>query len=351
VVLPGLLVLLAWLRPESDARLADVIRRDWMMFAVLSLVLVAYLGLRYSVLGVFGGALPAAFMRDASPADHIASGIRVWPEYLRLLVFPRNLSADYSPAVIMPTNWSDPRVWITLPMGMMLLGAAVAFRRRSLWGALAILWFALGILPVANLLFPVGVLLAERTLYLPSIALALAIPALVPWYRGLRVSEQRVLAAIACVVVLLGGVRTWTRNPAWRSTEAVFATLGREHPESYRGMWYNADMEVQRGNVTRGLALYQHAFGLVPHNQQLGSTYAYELLRHGRPADAERVVRSVFNPGFLSNHAVLIESLIRLGRFDEAEKEIVVATRFAPHSPVVAALRMFLAERRSVSSG
>ena len=38
-------------------------------------------------------------------------------------------------------------------------------------------WIAIAFSPVANLLFPTGILVAERTLYLPSVGLALAVGA------------------------------------------------------------------------------------------------------------------------------------------------------------------------------
>jgi hypothetical protein len=349
VVLPALLLLLGWLHPDCGEALIDVIRREWKLLAALCVVLSAYLALRYSVLGVFGGSLPAPFMRDVSTGDRIATAVRVWPEYVRLIVFPKNLSADYSPGVLMPTTWTDPRVWFALPLGAATIVGAIRMRRKSPWGALAVLWFAIAILPVANLLFPVGVMLAERTLYLPSVAVAFAVPAIHPWYRGLGLAERRTLIGVAAGILLFGAVRTWTRNPAWGSTRAVFATLARERPESYRGIWFAADMEIQRGNAADGLAMYRHAFELMPHAQQLGSTYAYELLRHGRPAEAEGVVRTIFNPGFLPNHTVLIESLIALRRYEEAEKELSIAKRYLPRAQELKTLERHLAERRAIT--
>jgi protein O-mannosyl-transferase len=313
----------------------------------LFVVVVAYLVLRYSVLGGFAGSLPAAFMRDISGADRLATAIRVWPEYLRLLVFPKSLVADYAPRVVMATNWHDPRVWIALPVGLLMLGLAVALRRRFTWAALAVLWFALAMLPVANLLFPVGILLAERTLYLPSVAMAFAIPALEPWYRDVRLPVRRLAIGLAAGLVCLGAVRTWTRNPAWASTTAVYETLVREHPESYRSIWFTADREMRESHVERSLALYGDAFALMPHDQQLGSTYANELVRHGQPAEAERVVRSVFRAGVLANHMVLVQSLILLGRYDEAAKELDIADRYVPGAPVLLTLRRLLAQLRS----
>jgi hypothetical protein len=85
----------------------------------------------------------------------------------------------------------------------------------------------------------------------------------------------------------------------------------------------------------------------MPHDQQLGSTYANELVRHGQPAEAERVVRLVFRAGVLANHMVLVQSLILLGKYDEAARELDVADRYFPGAPVLLTLRRLLTQLRA----
>jgi tetratricopeptide (TPR) repeat protein len=194
------------------------------------------------------------------------------------------------------------------------------------------------------------VILAERTLYLPSLAVSLAIPAFVPAFRALTGTGQKFMLGVAAALVLAGAIRTWTRNPAWRSTDIVFETLARENPESYRGIWYTAATEMERGNVALALKLYGQAFELMPNEQQLGSTYAFELLSHGYAAGAERVVRQIFNSGYLFNHQVLIESLIRLGKYEEAEGELKIARGYFSRDSVLEKLEVLLLERRAAAT-
>ena len=63
-------------------------------------------------------------------------------------------------------------------------------------------WIAIAFLPVSNLLFSTGVLLAERTLYLPSVGLALAAGAALA-----RLPVQR-LRVVLTLLVLAGGIRS-----------------------------------------------------------------------------------------------------------------------------------------------
>ena len=320
IVFPALLLLLAALRPGRQEPFRRTLRRDWRLLAGCLAVAAAYLGLRVAVLGTVGGVRPAAYLIGMSTADRLATAVRVWPEYLRLLLFPRDLVADYAPAVILPATWSEPMVWLALALGLATLGVAVAARHRYPLMTLAVGWFAIAIAPVSNLLFASGVLLAERTLYLPSVGVAFLVPAAAAWLANAPPVLGRAAAGVAAGLVLLGGARTWTRNPAWASTEAVYATLAREHPESYRAMWMHADEALRAGDVPRGLALYHRAFLLVPHDQQLGSRFAEVLLVAGYPRDAAAVMRLVFNPDNRDNYVLLAQSLLDLGDDREAVK-------------------------------
>ena len=64
--------------------------------------------------------------------------------------------------------------------------AALLARRGDRRPLVAIAWVAIAFLPASNLLVPTGQLLAERTLYLPSVGVAL----LVAW--GINVVYARV---------------------------------------------------------------------------------------------------------------------------------------------------------------
>jgi hypothetical protein len=133
----------------------------------------AVLALRTDVLGSFSSDYIAPglpFLRDSR---RVLVGLTAVPEFFRLLLFPLNLSADYSPAVIEPVSHVTALV---IAGGILLLAVLVLARRTPVsFAGLAGAWFALTILPISNLLFPIGVVVAERLLYLPSVALAIAV--------------------------------------------------------------------------------------------------------------------------------------------------------------------------------
>ena len=151
--------------------------------------------------------------------------------YVRLMIAPTSLSADYNPRVInLEHSLSAPVLGGALILFAWALGLALAWR-RSRPAAYALLWFPIAVSPVSNVLFASGIVLAERTLYLPSVAVALL--------GGLafeRLAQRRTALALAGagVALVLLGARTWTRTPVWRSNRTLILTTADDVPQSYK---------------------------------------------------------------------------------------------------------------------
>ena len=144
---------------------------------------VAYASVRWAVLHPFARITGmAAVFIGASPLQIRLTAIAVLADVARLLVFPLTLRVDYSPAertlvaslldVRLLAGFACLAAWVAL--------IVLAWRRGRRVAAFGLGWIGIALLPVANLVFPVGVLVAERTLYLPSAGIALAVAAVLP---------------------------------------------------------------------------------------------------------------------------------------------------------------------------
>ncbi len=189
----------------------------------------------------------------------------IWTHYVRLWVFPLDLSADYSPDVIpVSFGWHASNVTGVILMIAVLSLSLVAWRSGPMdsrsdtarAAGFGVVWFLITISPVSNVLFMSGVLLAERTLYLPSMGLAAAVGWLV-----VRLARDRPKPtwAVLAVALTLGAVRTWTRTPAWKDNNAMFTALIRDYPQSGRSQWILGDLFLDRGRVSEGLRSYRAA--------------------------------------------------------------------------------------------
>ncbi|HEV8266079.1 MAG TPA: glycosyltransferase family 39 protein [Gemmatimonadales bacterium] len=181
-------------------------------------------------------------------------------EWWRLLLFPAHLSADYSPGdVVVSTGLTARHV-----LGMLAWAGAgwAAWRWRSAVPGVAIglAWMIVTVSPVANILVPTELLLAERTLYLPSWGIAFALGAAgtaLRWPARWRIT---LLAA----VVALGAARSVARVSVWHDDETHFQALTRNAPRSYRTLWLVGKDEFQAGRWGTGERLLRTAIAVAP---------------------------------------------------------------------------------------
>ncbi|MGY8778884.1 MAG: hypothetical protein ACKVIN_12300, partial [Longimicrobiales bacterium] len=221
----------------------------------------------------------------------------IWTHYVRLWVFPLDLSADYSPGVIpISLGWGAANL-TGLLLSLLVLGISlVAWRRPDLakgvdtgkTAAFGVVWFVITISPVSNTLFLSGVLLAERTLYLPSVGLAAA----TGWVL-VRVARHhpRWAWVVLIVALLASSVRVVTRNPDWKDNPTIFTVMMRDYPHSGRSQWAMGDQFLARGQVSEGLRSFRRATDLIGTNYTMMLNIGERLMALERYAAAESLVR------------------------------------------------------------
>jgi hypothetical protein len=190
-------------------------------------------------------------------------------------------------------------VWVAL--------LVFAWRRKWQLELYGLGWIAIAFLPVSNLFFSTGVLIAERTLYLPSVGLAVAGGAALARLRDNRM--RLVLAAI----VLAGGIRTALRTPVWHDDYAVTQSILTDSPDSYRGPARMAAIYQSHRQPARALRALQQASQIYDRDPTLFIAAADAAITLGRPrlADtlllqAEQMCRNC--PGYLRTQALAARS-------------------------------------------
>jgi len=211
-------------RPAMRRILAFVV--SWVVIAG------AYLSVRGFVLHPYARlhAIAPVFVGESAIAGRLTA-IAALGDVLRLLIFPLTLRVDYSPAErTIVRSVLDGRFVIGLAcLAVWAALLVMAWRRQRRLEAFGLGWIAIAFLPVSNLLFSTGVLLAERTFYLPSVGLALVAGAALA-----RLPAQRLRVALA-LIVLAGGIRSALRTPVWHDDFSVTQSILKDSPESYRG--------------------------------------------------------------------------------------------------------------------
>lgn len=273
--LPAVLVLLDAARGEWSLRpasLAAYLRRRGPALLLLAVALAGELAARQAVVGRMGPAIvDPIFDVAASGADRVRTALSAWPVFLRLLFFPRVLLADYAPRISMPAlHWTAGAIAGAVLLAGCVVGGIVALARGRGRAALGLLWFPVAILPVSNLLFPTGIFIAERTLYVPSVALSIGFAGLTALaLRAHWGADWRVLAAAAAPLMLVLTARTVVREPEWRNTVTIFAALDRDAPEAFRVQWDLARRARRKGNKLDAATHFARALELWPSRMAL----------------------------------------------------------------------------------
>lgn len=298
VTLPGLVFLLDAVRRDlGPGDIRDYVRRRWPVYLGLAFVAVMLLSARYMVLGSIANPLAPMGGELLREIPRIWTLGEIWLHYVRLWVFPLDLSADYSPGVIpISLGWGLAN---STGVALVLLFLALALyssrkptldprtqtARTLTFGAV---WFLIAMSPVSNTVFLSGVLLAERTLYLPSVGLAAATGWLV-----LRLTKTRPRGAWVLLFLFVGlaSIRTWTRNPTWLDNPTMLATLIRDYPQSGRSQWVIGDALMRQERISEGLLSYRLAIDRLGTHYQLLAEISEQLMRREGYSSAETLSR------------------------------------------------------------
>lgn len=204
----------------------------------LALMATVFLAIRTAVLSDVAGDTPHFSLQGLTMAQRAVVMLGLVPEFGRLLLWPARLYADYSPALVhVHTSWH-----VELLPGILLLGCtallAMLCVRRAPRVAFGLAWIAICLLPVANILLPTGILIAERTLLLPSVGAMLAVGVAVGWMVRRLQHELRAaqLAAggVFAALVMAGTAHSAERQRTWRDDDHVFETLAFDAPLNFR---------------------------------------------------------------------------------------------------------------------
>jgi tetratricopeptide (TPR) repeat protein len=251
-------------------------------------VTVAWAAARAAVLAPFGryfDIAPVFAGLDAIEARLTA--VSAFADFARLLVAPLTLRVDYSPVErTAVTALGDPRFLLGVAIAAAWIGLLVlAWRRGRTVEAFGLGWVGIALVPVSNLVLPVGVLVAERTLYLPSAGLLVGAGALLA-----AIPRRRAVAVLTAVLVLAGAARSAARVPVWRDDVHVALSILEDSPNSYWGYRYYGGIMLSTRQPERALAAYGRALELYQRDAAMLVAAADAALTLGRPAAADSLL-------------------------------------------------------------
>jgi hypothetical protein len=302
------------------------IAQSWRRFAVLAGTGIAYLGLRFYVLGGLGIPASGQYLQGTVTLVQrwMTSG-RVFIEYLGLLFAPARIASDYDFNSIPLASVRDWDAWL----GLALVAAAIvmAFRLAKTRPviSLAILFFFIALLPVSNWIMPIALLMAERFLYMPSFGFALL--AGMAW-AGIRDRGARRMIAVG--VVAVSTILCISHNYVWQDTLTFHRNAVRVMPNNARARLGFGFALLRVDHAQEAKEQFEAGLHILPNSAPLLAGLASTIVTldgqcgRVRPLLAEALKN---DPGQWHSLWVLGDCFLREGNSEQAEKSYRLAVQ------------------------
>jgi hypothetical protein len=335
IVLPALLVAAeltviderSWRTDRRAARDARVLALCFLLIAAV------YMYVRSVVQNSLAGFVPFpvfVFLKmDA--LDRAALMMTEIPRVAQLLVFPTRLSGDYSPAEVhIPEGFELvqlPGVFICVAV----LALGLVLRRRAPVAGFGLWWVMIAYLPVSNLLVAAGFIVAERTLFTPSIGVALLAGAGFEWLRAQsRPAPRRFALAAVALLVLLGTARSIDRQRVWKNNDVFFDQLVKDQPNGYRAHFLRGRQVGSRTQLRQTEMEYKRAIRLFPYDVSMTLVIASDYHRAGMCAPAVALLQWSYavHVGTTDGRYQYVDCLAKLGRWTESRDAALEGLRY-----------------------
>ncbi len=220
--------------------------RQWgltMMGPILGFVL--FMIIRTSVLGLDFGGSPRELMNnpylkivnnqyvDFTASEKYATISYTLGEYVRLLLYPHPLTADYYPRHVGIMKFSDVSVILSVLIYLVLFLAVFWFWKRNKIISFSIAYFVITLSIVSNLVFPIGTNMSERFLFMPSVGFCVLMA-----YALTKVMSKNKTSALVLFVLILGlySFKTLDRNMDWKDDYTLYTTDVKTSSKSAKGL-------------------------------------------------------------------------------------------------------------------
>jgi hypothetical protein len=158
--------------------------------------------------------------------------------YIKNLLTSNGLSFDYGYAHVTIKQFSDPIVITTFLMFVwMFIYVIWKFKTKNIW-VFSILFYLATLSVSSNVLVMIAATMADRFLFVPSLAFTIAIAAgFISMFKIKLNDEKNIKWLVLTPALVIGGfwfVKTSERNPVWESNYTLFKSGTISAPKSYR---------------------------------------------------------------------------------------------------------------------
>ncbi|MEO0038084.1 MAG: hypothetical protein RIQ59_1295 [Bacteroidota bacterium] len=153
-----------------------------------------------------------------STEETIGTGFVTLGEYVRLLLFPKELSFYYGYSKVSTTSLSSIFVWISMLFYLGLGIVALLFIKKQPILSIGIIWFIGSILLFSNWVELVAGMVGERLAFTASAGFSIVLASIIIWIKPtFNYLKPKKVELITVTILVLFSVRTMSRNLEWNT--------------------------------------------------------------------------------------------------------------------------------------
>jgi protein O-mannosyl-transferase len=300
------------------------VRESWHRFAVLGMTGMAYLTLRFYVLGGLGIPTNGQYLNGRLTLFErwLTSG-RVFLQYFKLILAPVQTASDYDFNSVPVAGIGDWDAWLGLAIvgGGIILALRLSKIRPVV--SIGILFFFIALLPASNWIMPIALLMAERFLYLPIFGFALLAGLM---WAGIQQGRVRRLAAggFLTLAVLL----CISHNYVWQDTLTFHENAVRIVPNNARARLGYGFALLRMNKVPEAREQFEAGLQILPKSAPLLAGLASATMKLDGRCDRVRPLLAqalAIEPGQWHSLWVLGDCFMMEGNTDQAEQSYRLA--------------------------
>lgn len=253
---------------------------------------------------------------------------KILVHYVKLLLFPINLNADYSYNAfpLSPSFFEPSTLCAFIVLGILGYGVLQLMKTHKMM-AFGMIWFFVTLLPVCHI-FPHHELLAEHYLYLPSFGFCLLMACF--HHELLKERQYRFyIYASFVAVLLLFSIRIVDRNRDWKDAFSLWAKTVRTSPLCARAR-NNLGAEFdKKGMIDKAIAEYEKAISIKPDYADPHNNLGFIYFQRGENEKAISAYKRAVDikPRFAEARNNLGSAYLKNGMLDEAWSEFAKALK------------------------
>lgn len=239
--------------------------------------------------------------------------IKVFAQYVGLLFFPVNLTANHLlvgdfPVTMLPYDKLDPvlnqkiydlNTIVSAGILIFLFVLIPLLYKKLPAVSFGIAWFFLSLVPVSYVI-PSGGAMAERYLYIASFGFLVAVCYPLFKLAGTAKGPKNFVAFLLIIVTLLYSFATFERNKVWKDDISLFTDMEQKTPGNLKALYSLGTWYEQRGDYSNSSRYYQKAIDKVPEFWEARFNLGKNYLKLGKNSLALSEFSKVleYNPSF-----------------------------------------------------